>query len=144
MALTAKFVDSLKGDPTKRTSHHDTFEGNLAPYSGPLFPSSTKIGQSSERAVLTRAMKRCCNSLGIVDASPHDLRRTGERLMASELCKVPGEIIARILNPTAIGSPVTQIYNRYDYAAAKRAAIDVWAAALMKVVTGNRHLGATC
>ena len=107
---------------------------NPAPYSGPIFPSSTKIGQSSERAVLTRAMKRCCNSLGIVDASPHDLRRTGASLMASEICKVPGEIIARILNHTAIGSPVTQIYNRYDYAAEKRAAMEAWASALAKIV----------
>jgi integrase len=108
-------------------------------YSGPLFPSSTKPGQSSERAVLTRAMKRCCNELGIVDATPHDLRRTGASMMASELCKVPGEIIARILNHTPIGSPVTQIYNRYDYAAEKRSAMDVWAVALMKVVSSDRR-----
>jgi hypothetical protein len=54
--------------------------------------------------------------------------------MASELCKVPGEIIARILNHTAIGSPVTQIYNRYDYAAEKRAAMEAWAKALDKIV----------
>ncbi|MEN9844723.1 MAG: hypothetical protein RLZZ612_2552 [Pseudomonadota bacterium] len=107
-------------------------------YSGPLFPSSTKPGQSSERAVLTRAMKRCCDGLGIVDATPHDLRRTGASMMASELCKVPGEIIARVLNHTPIGSPVTQIYNRYDYAAEKRSAMDVWAVALMKVVASDR------
>lgn len=108
------------------------------PYSGPIFPSSTKLGQSSERAVLTRAMKRCCDGLGIVDATPHDLRRTGASMMASELCKVPGEIIARILNHTPIGSPVTQIYNRYDCAAEKRAAMDIWAIALANLVTVNR------
>jgi integrase len=106
-------------------------------YAGPIFPSSTKIGQSSERAVLTRAMKRCCNGLGIVDATPHDLRRTSASMMASELCKVPGEIIARILNHTASGSPVTQIYNRYDYAAEKRDAMNTWAKALSAIVTND-------
>jgi integrase len=108
------------------------------PYSGHLFPSSTKLGQASERAVLTRAMKRCCNSLGIIDATPHDLRRTGASMMASELCKVPGEIVGRILNHTSSGSPVTQIYNRYDYASEKRAAMDIWAKALFKVVGEKR------
>ena len=90
------------------TSRGTEILGQTKPqYSGHLFPSSTKIGQPSERAVLTRAMKRCCNSLGIVDATPHDLRRTGASMMASELCAVPGEIIGRILNHTSTGSPVT-------------------------------------
>ncbi|MGE6696662.1 hypothetical protein ACQKH5_03135 [Hyphomonas sp. NPDC076900] len=40
---------------------------------------------------------------------------------------------ARILNHTPLGSPVTQIYNRYDYAAEKRAALELWAETLLKI-----------
>ena len=52
-------------------------------------------------------------------------------MMASERCGVRGEVIARILNHTPLGSPVTQVYSRYDYAAEKRAALELWGETIM-------------
>lgn len=102
-------------------------------YNGPLFPAVDRT-KPSERHVLSRAMKRACEKLGVEDATPHDLRRTGASMLASERCGVPGEIIARILNHTPLGSPVTQIYNRYDYAAEKRAALEKWGETIIGIV----------
>ena len=45
-----------------------------------------------------------------------------------------GEAIARILNHTPLGSPVTQIYNRYYYAAEKRAALEKWGETILDIV----------
>lgn len=58
--------------------------------------------------------------------------------LAGKRCGVRGEVIARILNHTLLGSPVTQIYNRYDYAAEKRAALELWAATLLKITTAGQ------
>jgi integrase len=97
----------------------------IASYRGPVFLAADGAG-SVQRHVVSRAMSRVCAKLGIEDATAHDLRRTGASMMASERCGVRGEVIARILNHTPLGSPVTQVYNRYDYAAEKRAALDLW------------------
>lgn len=97
----------------------------ISAYRGPVFPAVTR-DRSVERAVVSRAMSRVCEKLQIEDATAHDLRRTGASMMASERCGVRGEVIARILNHTPLGSPVTQVYNRYDYAAEKRAALELW------------------
>ncbi len=97
----------------------------IAAYRGPVFPAASG-DRPVERHVISRAMNRVCEKLGIEDATAHDLRRTGASMMASERCGVRGEVIARILNHTPLGSPVTQVYNRYDYAAEKRAALELW------------------
>jgi integrase len=104
-----------------------------AAYVGPLFPAADRRA-SMDRHVITRAMKRACEKLGIDDATPHDLRRTGASVLASERCGVRGEVIARLLNHTPLGSPVTQVYNRYDYAAEKRAALEAWGATILDIV----------
>jgi len=79
-------------------------------------------------------MQRACTKLNLTDATPHDLRRTGASMLASERCGVRGEVISRILNHTPLGSPVTQVYNRYDYAAEKRAAMELWATTINEIV----------
>nr|WP_277813439.1 tyrosine-type recombinase/integrase [Hyphomonas polymorpha] len=86
-----------------------------------------------DRHAITRAMSRIREKLNIDNATAHDLRHTGASMMASERCGVRGEVIARILNHTPLGSPVAQIYNRYDYAAEKRAALELWAETLLKI-----------
>ncbi|MBY0421557.1 MAG: site-specific integrase, partial [Parvularculaceae bacterium] len=103
----------------------------VATYRGPVFPAAS--GAAVDRHVVTRAMSRVCAKLQIEDATAHDLRRTGASMMASERCGVRGEVIARILNHTPLGSPVTQIYNRYDYAAEKRAALEFWGKTIEKM-----------
>jgi len=104
-----------------------------ARYAGPLFPS-VDPSKPTDRHVITRAMQRACTKLNLTDATPHDLRRTGASMLASERCGVRGEVISRILNHTPLGSPVTQVYNRYDYAAEKRAAMEVWATTINEIV----------
>lgn len=104
----------------------------VADYRGHVFPAIHGNGPV-DRHVVTRAMSRIRVKLNIDNATAHDLRRTGASMMASERCGVRGEVIARILNHTPLGSPVTQIYNRYDYAAEKRAALDLWAETLLKI-----------
>jgi integrase len=104
-------------------------------YRGPIFPTAT--GEAVIRHVLSRAMNRVCEKLSIEDATAHDLRRTGASMMASERCGVRGEVIARILNHTPLGSPVTQVYNRYDYAAEKRAALELWGETITHIAGGG-------
>jgi integrase len=101
-----------------------------------VFPAIHGEG-SVDRHVVTRAMSRVCEKLEIVNGTAHDLRRTGASMMASERCGVRGEVIARILNHTPLGSPVTQIYNRYDYAAEKRAALELWGETIAKMTYGR-------
>lgn len=104
----------------------------VADYRGPVFPAIHGNGPV-DRHVVTRAMSRVCEKLDIVNGTAHDLRRTGASMMASERCGIRGEVIARILNHTPLGSPVTQIYNRYDYAAEKRAALELWGENIIKI-----------
>jgi len=106
----------------------------IADYRGPVFPAAD-ADRSVERHVISRAMSRVCEKLKIEDATAHDLRRTGASMMASERCGVRGDVIARILNHTPLGSPVTQIYNRYDYAAEKRAALELWGRTLLAMTS---------
>lgn len=109
----------------------------VAEYRGPVFPAIHGNGPV-DRHVVTRAMSRVCEKLEIVNGTAHDLRRTGASMMASERCGVRGEVIARVLNHTPLGSPVTQIYNRYDYAAEKRAALELWGETILKMNGAGR------
>jgi len=109
----------------------------VAEYRGPVFPAIHGNGPV-DRHVVSRAMSRVCEKLDIVNGTAHDLRRTGASMMASERCGVRGEVIARILNHTPLGSPVTQIYNRYDYAAEKRAALELWAESILKMTAPQK------
>ncbi|KCZ99665.1 integrase family protein [Hyphomonas polymorpha PS728] len=83
-------------------------------------------------------MRRIREKHNIDNETAQDLRHTGANTMASERSGGRGEVIARILNHTPLGSPVTQIYNRYDYAAEKRAALELWAETLLKISTAKR------
>jgi len=71
-------------------------------------------------------MARLTQAAGVTNATVHDLRRTGETMMASEKIGALGEIVSRILNHSAAGYGVTGIYNRYGYVAEKRAALQAW------------------
>lgn len=58
-------------------------------------------------------------------------------MMASPRCKVSTEVISRVLNHTPASAPVTLVYNRYDYAEEKRAALQIWADVLTDIVSGK-------
>ena len=65
----------------------------------------------------------------------HDLRRTCASGMAS--LKIAPHVIEAVLNhKSGTIKGVARVYNRYDYAAEKRAALDAWARRLDAIVTG--------
>ena len=69
------------------------------------------------------------------DFRGHDLRRTASTEMAK--AGVPGPIISRVLNHSDRGPRVTQIYNRYEYDAEKRIALETWARRLEAILSGH-------
>ena len=82
---------------------------------------------------LTRAMSRCCKHLGLVNAGPHDLRRTGRTMMTSEEVGVSYEVAERVI-AHLFGSSVSRVYDRNEYLREKRAALDRWEEALRNIV----------
>ncbi len=79
---------------------------------------------------VSKAMERTRAELDIPDVTMHDLRRTvGTRM--SEL-GVPRDVRERILNHGGkrAGNLTDGVYNRYEFDAEKRAALELWADAL--------------
>lgn len=103
----------------------------------PLFPSPRDASKAVERLSLTRAMARLSRAAGVQNATPHDLRRTGATILASERIGALSEVVARVLNHAPPGLGVTGIYNRYAYVAEKRRALDVWGSLLKQIVSGE-------
>ena len=65
----------------------------------------------------------------------HDLRRTVATRMAAS--GVTREHIARVLNHVEGGPAATRVYDRYDYDAEKRNALDRWAQRLTAIIDGK-------
>ena len=93
-----------------------------------------RSGESSvDPKRLTRAMNRCCKHLGLVNAGPHDLRRTGRTMMTSEEVGVSYEVAERVI-AHLFGSAVSRVYDRNEYLREKRTALDRWEEVLRKIV----------
>lgn len=93
-----------------------------------------RSGESSvDPKRLTRAMNRCCTHLGLLNAGPHDLRRTGRTMMTSEEVGVSYEVAERVI-AHLFGSAVSRVYDRNEYLREKRAALDRWEEVLRKIV----------
>jgi len=128
-------------------------EEMLAPedqeYSGFIFPSSRRYGGKKAgggkvpekpitRHALSKALKRHESSdgsttLGLASFTPHDLRRSGNTLMAA--CKVIKEYRERVLNHTL--EKLDGTYNLYDYADEKRAALETLSRKLEMIIHGT-------
>ena len=82
-------------------------------------------------------MERTRDKLGIKDITMHDLRRTAGTYMSQY--GVPKDVRERILNHGGMrkGSITESVYNRYDYDAEKRAALELWADALAGIIAGR-------
>jgi integrase len=81
---------------------------------------------------LTRAMARACKIIGIPQAGPHDLRRTGRTIMTSERVGVGYEVAERII-AHLVGSAVSRVYDRNEYLREKRAAMEAWSRELTAI-----------
>lgn len=103
------------------------------------FESPGHLDRHIDPHAITRSLTRLCDHLGIPHGSPHDLRRTG----ASILTGTYGHrrfFISQVLNHAHSdgGAVVSSVYDRYTYAAEKRALLEDWAGHLSNLVSGNK------
>jgi integrase len=95
------------------------------------------------RHAFTRASARLCKFAGVKNATPHDFRRTGTTSITSERIGLPRFIASRVINhisDTGGAAAVTGVYDRNEYLAEKRRALDAWAVLLIQIVTGEERL----
>lgn len=81
-----------------------------------------------------KAASALCKTLSF-EFRAHDLRRTAATRMAET--GVPRDHIAKVLNHIDGGPEATRVYDRYDYDAEKRDAVDRWARRLTAIVEGK-------
>jgi integrase len=90
------------------------------------------IASVAERAVKAMPDLRRAGAITF-DAHRHDLRRTAATGMAA--AGVSRETIARVLNHTDRGPRVTAVYDRWQYDAEKRVALEAWGRRLERLLT---------
>jgi integrase len=101
-----------------------------------LFPARYNNGKPLDGHALTTAMARFCSEWK-EPPSPHDLRRTVNTRLA--MLGVAKEIRDRCLNHvTGLRDPESRHYNRYEFQAEKRDALDKWCNALAATIAGRR------
>lgn len=119
-----------------------------------VFPSPREIGEAgtSDDArdlpkpitpdSVTRAMARLCKALGLPLMSPHDLRRTGAGVMASERLGIPPHIVSQVLGHSGdLGGAAAVTWRHYaqhNFMPEKRRALEAWEDLLLEVV-GERE-----
>ena len=101
-----------------------------------IFPGERSPSHIASRSV-SKAMERTRDKLGIKDITMHDLRRTAGTYMSQY--GVPKDVRERILNHGGMrkGNITESVYNRYEYDAEKRAALELWADALAGMIAGR-------
>lgn len=75
-------------------------------------------------------MKRNVDKIGFDDVTPHDLRRTAATWLAR--LGTPRLVLEKILNHK--DKTVTARYDRYQYDAEKRQALEAWARKLGEII----------
>ena len=103
-----------------------------------VFPSPRDSNVSIHPDALTRAMGKATKILKLPLAGPHDLRRTGASILASERGGVAPFIVSQVLNhitDAGGGSATTRKhYNQHLYANEKRHALATWETLLLEIV----------
>lgn len=103
-----------------------------------VFPSPHKAGRPFHPDSLTHAMAELTGALGIVNATPHDLRRTGSSALTSERIGTAPFIRSKVLGHTSDaggGSAVSSAhYDANLYVAEKRRALEAWENLLLEIV----------
>jgi integrase len=87
---------------------------------------------------VTHTMRDIIAALGLKNASPHDLRRTGATNMVSERLRFAPFIVSQVLghsSDTGGAAAVTLAhYALYNYATEKRGALEAWEKLLLEIV----------
>lgn len=103
-----------------------------------VFPSRHKANSPFRPDSLSHAMAELTAALGIENATPHDLRRTGSTALTSERIGASPFIRSKVLGHTSDsggGSAVSAAhYDANSYVAEKRRALDAWEDLLLEVV----------
>ena len=103
-----------------------------------LFVSPADAKRHVDEHAMTRAMARLCDRLKIAHGSPHDLRRSGATTLTGEKLGFRRFVVSKVLGHSANeGAAVTGIYDRNEYLADKRAALEAWSAHLLAVAKGT-------
>jgi integrase len=105
---------------------------------GPVFPSPRDKLRPITPAAISHAVRDLCRSTSLTNIRPHDLRRTGASLMASERLGVTPFVIGRVLNHVSerggAASVTLENYTVYDFVPEKRQALAAWEALLLEIV----------
>ena len=120
-------------------------ESSQSPFVFPAFDRGRMIAQPMTRHTPDHAYARLARKLGFVDNGAsidtgiHDLRRTAATNMAR--IGIAGELIDRVQGRLSRGNRVSGIYNRHEYLAEKREALQRWEDEVLRIVgvtaTGN-------
>jgi integrase len=120
--------------PSVRSKNKRSHEIQLAPGVVKILEALPRIGDrfvftlDGVRAVAmtTRAKQRLDSLCGVKNWRLHDLRRTAASGMAK--LGVAPHVLSLVLNhQSGVTNSITRIYNRYDHASERRAALEAWA-----------------
>lgn len=103
-----------------------------------VFPGARDPSHSIRPDSVTHVMRDVMAALGLKNASPHDLRRTGATNLASERLAVTPFIVSKVLGHRSDYGGAAAVtlahYALHDYAPEKRRALDAWQALLLDIV----------
>lgn len=106
-----------------------------------VFPSPRGKDRAVTPNALTQAVADAYRVAKVEGATLHDLRRTGATVMASGRLAIAPFTISKVLGHKSdaggAAGVTARVYQHYDYAAEKRAALNAWAALLQSVVSGE-------
>lgn len=112
-------------------------EGRNEPLS-PIFPSPRDPDKSIRPDSVTHTIRDVAAAVGMPNAAPHDLRRTGATNMVSERLKVSPLVVSRLLahrSDNGGAAAVTFVhYALHDFASEKRQALEAWEKLLLQIV----------
>lgn len=113
-------------------------EDDRRPLDPPVFPGARKPDRSMRPDSVTHAMSAVARAVGIENASPHDLRRTGSTALTSERLGVSPFIRSMILSHTTDTGGGAQVssahYDRNLYVSEKRSALTLWEGLVLEIV----------
>lgn len=101
-----------------------------------LFPTLRAGGPPRPISGFTRYRARLIRTSGVADFTYHDCRRT----FASGLARLgtPPHLLSRLLNhsPGSVEGIAGQVYNRHNYSAEQRQAVEAWGREVARIVAG--------
>jgi integrase len=109
------------------------------PCIAPSHMSKLAADESLSERALSRALRNNHDDdgklFGLSPFTPHDLRRSAATGMT--LLGIPRLHVAKVLNHA--DRDITSVYDRHDYASEKRAALQLWADELRKIIAGKQR-----